>query len=136
MLYLSLNETDSWGHEGKYDEYLRAAQRDDGYLKTLWETVQSMPQYQGKTTLIFSPDHGRGDAPVEWKSHGKDLKRSESIWMGFLGPDTPPLGERAQIETVTQSQFAATLAAFLGEDYCAAVAQAGNPIADVLRPAR
>jgi hypothetical protein len=136
LLYLSLNETDSWGHEGKYDEYLRAAQRYDSYLKTLWETVQSMPQYQNKTTLSISPDHGRGDAPVDWKSHGKDLQRSEFIWMGFLGPDTPPLGERSKVETVTQSQLAATLAAFCGEDYCAAVAQAGKPIADVLRPVR
>jgi hypothetical protein len=132
LFYVSLNETDAWGHEGKYDEYLLAARRVDEYLKTLWETVQAMPEYRGHTTLIFSPDHGRGDAPVDWKSHGKDLKKSDAIWMGFLGPDTPALGERANIETVTQGQLASTLAALLGEDYCAAVAQAAPPIADVL----
>jgi hypothetical protein len=33
---------------------------------------------------------------------------------------------------VTESQIAATLAAFLGEDYHAAVPQSGAPIADVL----
>jgi hypothetical protein len=33
---------------------------------------------------------------------------------------------------VTQSQVAATLAALVGEDYCAAVPQAAGPIADVL----
>ncbi len=136
LFYLSLNETDSWGHEGKYEEYLRAANRYDTYLKTIWDTVQSMPEYQGKTTLIVSPDHGRGDAPVDWKSHGKDIKRSEFIWMGFLGPDTPALGERSNIEMVTQSQLAATLAGLLGEDYCAAVPQAGKPIADVVRSTR
>ena len=31
VLYLSLNETDAWGHEGKYHEYLKAARRVDGY---------------------------------------------------------------------------------------------------------
>ena len=40
--------------------------------------------------------------------------------MGFLGPDTPGLGERTNCSPVTQSQIAATLAAFLGLDYRAA----------------
>jgi hypothetical protein len=134
--FVSLNETDAWGHAGRYDEYLTAAKRVDTYLKTLWETLQAIPQYQGKTTLIFSPDHGRGDAPVEWKNHGQKTKGSQYIWMAFMGPDTPPLGERSNVPTVTQSQIAATLAAFLGEDYAGAIPQAGKPIADVLGPAK
>ena len=52
--------------------------------------------------------------------------------MAFLGPDTPALGERAKVPDVTQSQIAATLAAFLGEDYAVAVPRAGKPITDVL----
>jgi hypothetical protein len=52
--------------------------------------------------------------------------------MAYLGPDTRPLGERSKIAPVTQSQIAATLAAFLGEDYSADVPKAGKPIADVL----
>lgn len=131
-LYISLGETDSWGHEGKYDEYLTAARRADGYLKLLWETLQSIPQYQGKTSLIFAPDHGRGDAPVEWKSHGKKIARSEFIWIGVMGPDTPALGERANVPPVTQSQVPATLAALAGLDYCAEVPQAAKPIADAV----
>jgi hypothetical protein len=132
VFFLSLNETDAWGHEGRYDEYLTAAHRADEYLKLLWETLQSMPQYRGKTSLVFSPDHGRGDAPVEWKNHGKKVPRSEYIWIGCIGPDTPPLGERANVPPVTQSQIAATLAALVGEDYLAAIPEAGKPIVDVL----
>ena len=37
VFYLSLNETDALGHEGKYDEYLKAARRVDGYLRTIWK---------------------------------------------------------------------------------------------------
>jgi hypothetical protein len=132
VFFLSLNETDAWGHEGRYDHYLAAANRVDAYLKTLWETTQSIAQYRGKTSIIFLPDHGRGDAPVEWKNHGKQVPRSEYIWMAFLGPDTPPLGERSNVPLVTQSQVAATLAALLGEDYSAAVSESGKPIAAVL----
>lgn len=132
VLFLSLGETDEWAHEGKYADYLRAAHRVDQYIKELWELVQSMKDYRGSTTLIFSPDHGRGDAPVQWKSHGQKLPESKYIWLAFLGPDTPPLGERSKTSPVTQSQIAATLASFLGEDYNAAVPGAGRPITDAL----
>jgi hypothetical protein len=95
-----------------------------------------MPEYRDKTSVIFTVDHGRGDAPVDWKSHGRDIARSEFIWLACLGPDTPALGERANVSPVTQSQVAATLAALVGEDFPAAVPQAAGPIADVLGPDR
>jgi len=132
ILYLSLGETDDWAHESNYAQYLHAAHHVDDFLRILWETVQSMPEYRGNTTLIFSPDHGRGETPRDWKGHGEKVPASKYIWMAFLGPDTPPLGERSRLPVVTQSQIAATLAAFLGEDYHADVAKAGEPIADVL----
>jgi len=132
VLFLSLGETDEWAHAGKYPEYLRAARRVDDYLKVLWETVQSLPQYRGSTTLVYLPDHGRGEAPVEWKSHGQKIPDSKYMWMAFLGPDTPALGERRDTAPVTQSQVAATVAALLGEDYAGAVPKAGRPIEAVL----
>lgn len=132
ILYLSLGETDDWAHQGKYAEYLYAAHRADQYLRVLWETVQRMPEYRGRTTIAFSPDHGRGDAPVDWKSHGEKLPDSKYIWMAFMGPDSKPLGERRNVPAVTQSQIAATLAVLLGEDYVGDVPNAGKPIRDLL----
>ncbi|NUM99982.1 MAG: alkaline phosphatase family protein [Bryobacteraceae bacterium] len=132
VLFLSLGETDEWSHDGRYALYLKAAARVDRYLKELWETVQSMPEYRGTTTLIFAPDHGRGEAPVEWKSHGQKIPDSKYIWMAFLGPDTRAMGERAKVGKVKQNQIAATLAALLGEDYRAEVKKAGQAITDVL----
>jgi hypothetical protein len=132
VLFLSLGETDEWAHEGKYANYLRAAQRVDHYLRELWETLQSMPEYRGATTMIFAVDHGRGDGPVEWRHHGEKVPAAKYVWMAFLGPDTRPLGERSNVADVTQSQVAATLAALLGEDYRGAVQKAGAPIEDVL----
>jgi hypothetical protein len=132
ILYLSLGETDDWAHGGQYVEYLDSAHRVDAYLKAFWELVQSIPEYRDNTTLIFSPDHGRGKSPHKWKDHGQRIPDSKYIWMAFLGPDTQPLGERSNTSPVTQNQIAATLAAFLGEDYVAEVSKAGKPIADVL----
>ena len=135
VLYLSLGETDEWAHAGKYDQYLTSIHRADQYAKELWEAAQSMEQYRGTTMLIIGVDHGRGEAPVEWRSHGQKIPDSKYVWMAFLGPDTSALGERSNASPVTESQVAATLAAFLGEDYNAGAEQAGKPVADAIRHA-
>jgi len=131
VLFVGLGDTDEFAHAGRYDLYLDAAHRADAYVKELWETLQSMKEYRGKTSLIFTPDHGRGEGP-EWKSHGEKVPDSKNIWLSFMGPDTKALGERKNVAGVTQSQIAATLAGLLGEDYDAAVPKAGKPISDVL----
>lgn len=134
LMMVSFLETDYWGHQGRYDWVLDAAHRYDSYVKRLWELVQSIPEYANTTTFILTTDHGRGVAPVEWKSHGAAIAGAENIWMAVLGPDTPPLGLRENVALVTQSQVAATIAALLGEDYPAAASRAAPPIADVLPP--
>jgi hypothetical protein len=132
VLFVGLLETDAWAHRGAYPEYLNAAHWGDSYLRQLWELVQSMPEYRGKTTLIVLPDHGRGEG-AKWTSHGQAIPESKQTWMAFLGPDTVALGERKQAGPVTESQIAATVAALLGDDYHGATPKSGAPIADVLR---
>lgn len=132
VMMWSFLETDLWGHQGRYDWVLDSAHRVDNYVRRLWELTQSMPEYAGKTSFVITTDHGRGSAPVEWKSHGVKIKGAENIWMAFLGPDTPALGERADSARVTQSQIAGTIAALLGEDYSAAAPRAAPPITEVL----
>jgi hypothetical protein len=132
VLFVSFGETDDWAHEGEYAQYLNAAHRVDYYIRTLWEVVQSIPEYRGRTTLVFSPDPGRGSGRREWGDHGEKIPDSKYIWMAFLGPDTPPLGERANVQPVSQNQIAATLAALLGLDYSRDTPKAGQPISDVI----
>lgn len=132
VMFFSFLETDHFGHAGRYGDVLQAAHRVDDYIRRIWETVQSHSQYRNKTTLIISTDHGRGPAPTEWKNHGAAVPEAENIWMAFLGPDTPALGERENCPRLTQSQIAATLAAFLGEDYRKDVPQAGEVVQDVI----
>src|SRR5690606_4279896 len=110
VLYVALGETDEFAHEGRYDHYLNSARRSDDAIRRLWEAAQAMPEYRGATTLIVTTDHGRGDPPEGWKHHSADIPGSEHIWIGLLGPDTPPLGVRSGTEPVAQAQVAATLA--------------------------
>jgi hypothetical protein len=133
VVFLSLGETDDWAHAGNYGEYLEAAHRVDGYMKQLWDTLQSMPEYKGKTTMIFMVDHGRGSAPQEWKSHGQKIPESKYIFMGFTGRGVPALGLQKNVAPVTQSQAAATLAKYLGLDWNAEEKQAGAPVAAAIK---
>ena len=132
VLFVGYGETDNWAHQGRYDLVLDSAQRMDGFVAELWNTMQAMPQYRDSTTFIITADHGRGSGPEEWKEHGVEEKGSENVWIAVIGPDTAPLGERAHIAPVTQSQIAATVAALVGKDYRRSVPAAAPAIADVL----
>ena len=87
VLYVAFGETDDWAHAGRYDLYLDAARRTDDYIERLWKTMQSLPQYAGKTSLLITTDHGRGDTLTGWKSHGTDHPGSDEIWIALLSPD-------------------------------------------------
>jgi len=135
VLFVGYGETDNWAHQGRYDLVLDSAHRFDNFVKQLWDTMQSMPRYHGTTTFIITTDHGRGSGLSQWKEHGVEQKGSENIWIAVIGPDTAALGERTHTAPVTQAQIAATVAAFVGKDYPAAVPRAAPPIAAVLNAA-
>jgi hypothetical protein len=132
VLFVGYGETDNWAHSGRYDLVLDSAHRFDHFVSQLWQTMQAIPRYRGKTTFIITTDHGRGSGLTEWKEHGALQKGSENVWIAVMGPDTRPLGERSNLPAVTQAQIAATIAALLGKDYVHDVPQAAAPIADVL----
>lgn len=123
VFYVSLGETDEWAHMRRYDLYLEAAHRGDAFIKRLWDTIQSMPEYAGKTSLVITTDHGRGGTPRDWTDHGRNTPGSDGWWAAVLGPQIPARGVIGQGE-VTQSQIAATVAALVGEDYRGAVSKA------------
>jgi hypothetical protein len=126
VLYLALGETDEWAHLGRYDRYLQSAHRADGYLRTLWDALQAMPEYAGKTALLVTTDHGRGVEGAKWRDHGRDVEGAERIWLAAMSPDLPPGGEVK--DKFTQAQVAATVAALLGEDYRRDVPKAAAPV--------
>ena len=118
IVYIAFGETDDFAHDGEYDAYLKAAHRTDAFLRDLWSFIQSRAPYRNTTTLIVTTDHGRGTEPIDaWKSHGKDVPGGDQIWLGFIEPDTSPLGEIQTTGQLYQNQVAGTLAAFLGVSY-------------------
>ena len=132
VFLLAFGEPDSWAHQKRYDRYLYSIQRCDRFVRQLWEKLQADPEYRGRTSLILTPDHGRGVLVDDWTGHGKKVPRCEETWLMALGPDTPALGERRNVPEVHQAQVAATVAALLGEDFGRAFPQAAPPVAEIV----
>lgn len=132
VAYLQLGETDEWAHSRRYDCYLEAAYNSDRFLQRLWEAVQATPEYAGKTTLILTTDHGRGQTIADWVDHGEKVDGAEFVWMAVIGPSTPADGVRMNVKA-TQSQIAATVAEAVGENYRAGVPEAAEPLAGAVK---
>jgi len=133
VLYISFDETDHFAHEGRYDKYLSSAQYIDGFIKSLWQWVQTQPQYKNKTTLIITTDHGRGDTAMDdWRHHGSKMPNCDQIWMAIMGPDTPALGEVKATQQWHQNQVAATMATLLGFEFKTSE-KTGGPIIPMIQ---
>lgn len=119
VLYLAYGETDDFAHSGNYEAYLKSAHQTDAFIKDIWEWVQHTPNYQNKTTLIITTDHGRGNRKRSWKNHGSSIPEADQTWFMVVGPDTKALGEVRQPAQYHTDQLAKTLAALLGVNYTA-----------------
>lgn len=128
VTFIGFDETDKYGHVGRYDDYLNAAHRADSMIAMLWQWIQSQPEYKGQTTLFITTDHGRGNGRNNWRTHRLLAAGSRHIWFAVIGPDTPAFGEMRIKSKNYQKQVAKTIAAFLGLDY-----QNEEPVGDILQ---
>jgi hypothetical protein len=117
VVYIAYGETDDWAHDNQYDQYIWSARQTDAYLKELWQMIQSDPQYQNKTTLIITTDHGRGTSKTSWKSHGTSVPGAGEIWIAAIGPDTPAKGEMKLDGQWSSAMIARTVFQLLGMEY-------------------
>jgi hypothetical protein len=118
VLYIAFDETDDFAHGGMYDQYINSAHAEDGMIADLWKTLQSMPDYKDKTSLVITCDHGRGDKiKKQWRDHGQKVEDSNQIWLAIMGPDTKSKGEIITHTQLYQEQIATTIAALLGFDF-------------------
>lgn len=128
IMYLALDETDDWAHDGKYEQVLDALAQTDRYLETLWKWLQNDAQYRGRTHLLITTDHGRGRTPADWRNHGADVAGSNETWIAMISPRMTERGEWRDAPPMTTSQAAATIASWMGVDWNAEYPLAGRPI--------
>jgi hypothetical protein len=144
VIYLALGETDDFAHQGNYPEYLRGAKRTDQFIAQLWTLLQSIEQYQGKTNLVITVDHGRGNTAKTWQHHAspkavngyldglnqyKDgIPGADQIWLAAMGPDVKNLNEMQDKQSFSLDQVAATVIQLLDFDYQQFANDIGQPL--------
>ena len=129
VVHIAFDETDDWAHDKRYNRVLDAINYLDRCLARLWDAIQDVPEYRDKTTFIVTVDHGRGGTIEDWHSHGKEVAGAEQIWVAIVGPDTPAMGEAANVPEIFQRDIAPTMLDLMGIDYREYEGVLGRPIA-------
>jgi hypothetical protein len=130
LLWITMHDIDI-AHAGTYSLYIEGIRRTDRLCAELWKTVQSEPEYAGKTTLFILPDFGR-DSDDDSGGNGFQHHRtgdalSRTTWMMAMGG-----GVREGMiydRPVDSTDLVPTLGSMLG--FSAALSQ-GKPIAELL----
>lgn len=83
LLYLA--DVDHAGHSGVWADYIAAISTADDIVGQLWQTLQTDPDYAGKTTMIVTNDHGRHT--TDFSGHGDSCEGCRRIQLLAVGPD-------------------------------------------------
>lgn len=119
--WIALGDTDTYAHAGDYPGYLRAASAADAFLSELWGAIEADSRTAGRTTLIVTADHGRGEsARNRWRGHGSGRWRgivvpglrkegSDAIFIGLRGSGITNGAAYTMSNCATAGQVASTL---------------------------
>ncbi len=89
LLWITMHDIDI-AHAGTYSLYVDGIRRTDRLCAEIWKTIESEPEYAGKTTLLILPDFGR-DADTDPGGNGFQHHRtgdalSRTTWLIAMGP--------------------------------------------------
>jgi hypothetical protein len=130
LLWITMHDIDI-AHAGAYSLYVEGIRRTDRLCSDLWKTIQTEPEYAGKTTLFILPDFGR-DSDDDAGGNGFQHHRtgdalSRTTWMLVAGP-----GIREGVvfdRAVDSTDLVPTLGSMMG--FSPSLAQ-GKPIGELL----
>jgi hypothetical protein len=130
LIWITLHDIDI-AHSGAFSLYTDAITRSDRICAELWKTIQSNPEYSGKTNLCILPDFGRdGDADPGgngFQHHRTGDALSRTTWLMALGPG---IRENVTIDRPVESiDLVPTLAKLLG---CEARFAQGHPLVEIV----
>jgi hypothetical protein len=107
-----------------------AIRRSDRLCAEIWKTIESEPEYAGKTTMFILPDFGR-DSDTDPGGNGFQHHRtgdamSRTTWMMAMGPGVRE--NRVVDRAVESTDLVPTLGSVLG--FSASLSQ-GKPLAEL-----
>jgi hypothetical protein len=89
LLWITLHDIDI-AHSGTFSLYIDGIRRSDRLCAEIWHTIETDPEYAGKTTMYILPDFGR-DSDTSAGGNGFQHHRtgdalSRTTWMIVIGP--------------------------------------------------
>jgi len=111
FLFVSLGDTDEYGHHGDYQGYLDALARADRFIGSLDRLSDAWAEQGRDTIIVVTTDHGRSN---DFKNHGRQYPESARGWLVAAGGPIPRRGYVASPETRYLRDIAPTLAAIAG----------------------
>ena len=85
VLYLSLLDSDRYGHQGDYAKYTQVLRAYDRLLATLMDRLAASAVEGRKTAWVVTTDHGRG-LWDQWADHGPHVPASANVWAAVALP--------------------------------------------------
>lgn len=86
LLLVNFKEPDFSGHAGNWNGYLEGITQTDEYTYNIWQFLNTDAYYKGKTTFIYTNDHGR-HLGNEFQHHGDQCEGCRHIFLYAQGPD-------------------------------------------------
>jgi hypothetical protein len=80
--HLAFSDSDEWGHENIYNNYIKCISYYDKIIKYIWKNLY--PE-----TIIITTDHGRGHN--NWTNHYNNIKGSEEVWSIIISKNVEKL---------------------------------------------
>ncbi|MDQ2776338.1 MAG: hypothetical protein M3Y57_15700 [Acidobacteriota bacterium] len=130
LLWITLHDIDI-AHSGTFSLYLEGIRRSDRLCAEIWKTIQTEPEYAGKTTMFILPDFGR-DSDTDAGGNGFQHHRtgdalSRTTWMMAMGPG---IRQNVVVDRPVESvDLVPTLGGLLG--FSAKLSQ-GKPLTELL----
>ncbi|ALI98278.1 sulfatase-like hydrolase/transferase [Rufibacter tibetensis] len=113
LMLINLKDPDVAGHQKKWGNYLKGIQQSDSLVSVLWSFLKNDQNYNGKTTLLVTNDHGRHTDGISdgFINHGDGCEGCRHITLFAAGPD---FKKNIKINTLyRQRDIAATVAELL-----------------------
>ena len=111
VLYISLVDSDEFGHANDYPGYINSLKIYDGYIDRLISTLNKLGAYGDQTTLIVTTDHSRGEGS-RWTSHGYDDNANKNVFLFATGRGIKKLGKEKS--KTTHGQIKPTIEYLMG----------------------
>lgn len=114
LLMVNLSDVEV-AHSGTYSLHLAGIRRVDGLCHRLWQLLQSLPDYRGRTTMVIMPEFGRdpdGSSTNGFFNHRSDHESCRLSWAMVLGRGIRP-GQWVE-RPIRQIDLAPSLGVLLG----------------------